>query len=382
MEDQCTYAVYLRRMLAAAACLFLLPVAASEFLKIWFRELPPAEIVSRQLASKDLLYLSGLSQDVADYKLVMAQAEKADVMVIGSSRALQVRDFFFKAPLVNWGLAVRTVGQLEWVTREIAKLPKKPRLAIVFLDVWWFNGKYQSGKDIYVLQQPHLSNIYRNTYVLTKGLLSRKHTNSAKRLGIAAIQSNQGFDYYGSFHYVARVTGHEKHDFRFETTLHRIDTQNSRFVGADEPNALAIKRWQAAKAELELAGVHVVEILPPFASVVIDRMQSSGHYSYIWKLPGQLGKQVLDYTDARSLPEASDCEFLDGFHSGEVLNAEMLLDAAKRRPELRAVLNVEQLQAWSTAHRGFASPTTISLYGNGAKEVDFLRLGCSKVAPK
>lgn len=378
MDDRRIYAVYLRRLLIAAACVFLLPVAASEFLKVWFSELPPATIVNQQLASTELLYLSGLSQDVAAYKLAMTQIEKPDVIAIGSSRALQVRDFFFNARFVNLGLAVRTVGQLEWVANEIKMLPKKPRLAVVFLDPWWFNGNYHSGKDIYVLRNSHLSNIYRNTYVLAANLFSRKRASSASRLGLAAIRSNQGFDYYGSFHYVARVTGYEKHDVRFKTTLRRIETQDGRFVGADEPNPLAIRRWQHAKRELETAGVRVVEILPPFSSVVVDAMRTNGRFGYVWNLADHLGSDVLDYTDPRRLPAVEDCEFLDGFHGGEVVYAMMLLDAAERKPALRSLLNIERLESWTAANRGMAAPTTISLFGNGAKEVDFLHLGCSK----
>jgi hypothetical protein len=382
MDDPRTYRIYLRYMLAAAVCLFLLPFAASELLKIHFGELEPSEVVRRQLQSKDLLYLSGLNQDVAAYKLELAKAEMPDVIAVGSSRALQVRDFFFTAPFTNWGLAARTIGQLEWATREIARLPKKPKLVVVFLDSWWFNEKHRTGKDIYVLQQSHLGNIYRNTYVLTKSLFAGKRATGGKRLGLAAIRSNQGFDYYGSFHYTGRITGREKADIRFDNTLRRIDIQDDRWVGADDPNPFAIQRWQAARTELERAGVQVVEILPPFSSVVVDRLRSGGKHGYIWKLADQFGGRVLDYTDPRRIGDTSDCEFLDGFHGGEVTYAKVLLDAAKERPDLRPFVNIERLQGWVDANRGLASPTTIRLYGNGAREIDFLRIGCEKEARK
>jgi hypothetical protein len=381
MGERRTYRVYLRNMLAAAACLFLIPVAASELMKVWFGELEPPQIVARQLKTKDLLYLSGLSQDVAAYKLEIGKVEQPDIIAVGSSRALQVRDFFFTSSFANWGLAVRTVGQLEWATREIEKLPKKPKLVIVFLDPWWFNGNHQSGRDVYTLRRSHLSNIYRNAYVLIKSLSKDKLSNHTKRLGLGAIRSNQGFDYYGSFHYIARVTGREKADVHFETTLRRIKTQDDRWIGANDPNRYAIERWQAARQKLEDVGVRVVEILPPFSSVVVDRMRSSGLYGYAWKLAGEFGGRVLDYTDPRRLPDFTDCEFLDGFHGGEVVYAKMLLDVAEQREDLRSVLDIGKLRHWVTAHRGLAAPTTIRLYGDGVKESDFLHLGCSK-SPK
>jgi hypothetical protein len=378
MEDRRIYLIYLRRMLAAAACLFLIPVATSESMKVWFGELEPSQVVARQLENRDILYLSGLSQDVASYKLELAKAEHPEVIAIGSSRALQVRDFFFSKSFVNWGLAVRSVGQLEWATRAIVTLQPRPKLVIIFLDAWWFNERHQSAKDVYVLRQAHLSNIYRNTYVLIKNLFVGKLSNRDKRLGLGAIRSNQGFDYYGSFHYVAEVTGRAEPDVRFENTLRRIQTQDDRWIGGDEANHLAIERWRTATTELENNGVQVITILPPFSSVVVDKMRLSGNYGYLWRLAEQLGGSVLDYTDPRRLPAFSDCEFIDGSHGGEVLYARLLFDVAQQRPELALFLDTTRLGAWIDTNRGLAAPTTIRLHSGKAREIDFLRLGCAK----
>src|SRR5688572_21386115 len=67
MSEQCTYAVFLRRLLIAAALAFGLPYGISEALKIRAGELPPADVADRQMKSKQMLYLSGLDQNVNAY---------------------------------------------------------------------------------------------------------------------------------------------------------------------------------------------------------------------------------------------------------------------------------------------------------------------------
>lgn len=382
MQEQKAYTKFLWRVFLVAACGFALPYAVSEGLKHWFGELPPAQVAEAQLASKRTLFLSGLDQRVTQYKLELAARQNANIIVVGSSRALQVRDFFFNDSLVNWGLAVSGIAALDWSASEIARLPHKPKMAIFFFDPWWFNPNFDTGRDEFTPAEPRITNIYKNAYLLGKRLFSAKPLTRPFRLGVGAIDSNQGFDYYGSFHYISRITVGEPYDVRFSRTLRQIDTQNQRWIGGDEPNPIAIERWKRAKAKLESSGVTVIELFPPFPPSVIDRIRRHGKHAYIGKISERMHLQDVDYMDARTLPHATDCEFIDGTHGGEVVYAKALLKAAERKPALRAALRVEELRAWVKANQGNTSPATVALYANGALEIDFLKLGCTKTAPQ
>jgi hypothetical protein len=381
MTEQRTYAIFLRRLVIAAACAFALPFGISEGLKIWFGELPAAELADRQLKSKETLYLSGLDQSVNAYKLELTLRQNPAIIAVGSSRALQVRDFFFNESFVNWGLTVSSIAALDWAASEIIKLPQKPKLVIFFLDPWWFNPKFDNARDVFVPRDPQTTNIYRNTYLLGKRLFAKKPLTRANRLGIAAIDSNQGFDYYGSFHYISRITTGETFDIKFERTLRQIDTGDQRWIGAEEPNRLAIERWKSIKARLEQSGIAVVEILPPFPPSVTKRLHGKGNHAYIGKI-GALLPTAFDYMDSRALPDVTDCEFVDGIHGGEIVYAKALLSAAENNPALRQFLRTAALTNWTRMNAGNTSPATVAIHGEGAQEIDFLQMGCKKSRPE
>jgi hypothetical protein len=382
MSEQRTYAIFLRRLLIAAAIAFALPYAFSEGLKIWFGELQPAELAERQLRDKRTLYLSGLDQSVNAYKLELTLRQNPAIIAVGSSRALQVRDFFFNEPFINWGLTVSNIAALDWSANEILKLSNKPKLVIFFLDPWWFNPKFDTARDVFVPRETRATNIYRNTWLLGKRLFARKPLTHPYRLGIAAIDSNQGYDFSGSFHYISRITIGETYDIKFQRTLGQINGQNQRWIGGTDVNPLAVERWKAAKARLEQNGIAVVEVFPPLPPTVVARLQERGNHSYIAKIAPLLGPQAFDATEAKWLPRTSDCEFVDGIHGGEIVYAKALLSAAEKNPALRPFLRSGFLQKWTAANEGNTSPATIAFYGDGAPEIDFLQMGCKKSAPQ
>ena len=382
MTEARTYAIFLRRLLIVAALAFGLPYGVSEALKIWFGELPPAELAERQLKSRQTLYLSGLDQNVNIYKLELTTRQNPAIIAVGSSRALQVRDFFFNDSFVNWGLTVSSIAALDWSVNEILKLPKKPKLAIFFLDPWWFNGKFDNARDVFVAREARTTNIYRNTWLLGQRLFARKPLTQPNRLGLAAIDSNQGYDFYGSFHYISRITVGEPYDIKFQRTLRQIDTQDQRWIGENDVNPLAIERWKAAKRRLEQNGIRVVEILPPFPPAVAARLREKGNHAYIGKIAPLLGPEAFDATSPAWVSRTSDCEFTDGIHGGEVVYAKALLDAAEKNPALRPFLRSDLLRGWTAANEGNTSPATVAFYGSGAQEIDFLKMGCKKSRPE
>jgi hypothetical protein len=371
--------IFVLRVAAVALCVFLIPLGLSEFLKNWFSEFDAVEIASLQTKRPNALYLSGLDQDVSYYKIALSKVREPDIVAVGSSRAMQVRTEFLNGPLVNWGGTIRTIGQLQWAAEELIKLPKKPKLALIFLDPWWFNERYLDGRDVFAPRANRIGNVFRNAYVLASRAVTHGFSTRPDRLGLAAIQSNQGYDYYGSYHYLARVTGVERQaDVQFRRTLRMVETEDDRFMGAAEPNPYAVKRWRDIRATLERNGIKVVAMVAPLAPSVIDLMRRKGRHGVYFNLAERLGGDVANFVDPQLFAGADNCEFLDGFHGGEISYARMLLTLAEKQPDVRPFVNSSFLTTLIQNNRGLTSPITLEKYGEGKKEVDFVGLGCKK----
>lgn len=367
------------RVIVIALLIFLVPLGLSEYLKNRFSEFEAKDIAAIQANLPNALYLSGLDQDVSGYKLELSKLRKPDIVAIGSSRAMQVRSEFVNGTLVNWGGVARTIGQLHWAAQEIVALKQKPKLALIFLDPWWFNERYLDGRDVFALHDERVGNVFRTAFVLTSRAIRYGISTRPDRLGMAAIQSDQGYDSYGSFHYLSRVTGAEKiQDVKFRRTLRMIGTQEDRFAGGDEPNPYAVNRWHEIRALLEKNGIKAVAIVAPMAPDAIDLMRKNGTHNLYFTLAKKLGGDVADFIDPASFDGSDNCEFLDGFHGGEVTYARMLLTLAGQRPDVSQFINLEFLRTFVEANPGLTSPITIKKYGNGRREIDFGGHGCKR----
>ena len=103
-------------------------------------------------------------------------------------------------------------------------------------------------------------------------------------------------------------------------------------------------------------------------------------YRHLFRLREALlarGIDALDCTDAKAFG-SSDCEFVDGFHGGEVTYARILKLLAERHPSLAPCVDRERIAEVLAQWEGFAlvpDPRVTSL-----PEIDFMHFGCPKAA--
>lgn len=83
----------------------------------------------------------------------------------------------------------------------------------------------------------------------------------------------------------------------------------------------------------------------------------------------------MDFTDPRTFA-ATDCEFVDGFHGGEVVYARILRDMADRWSSLLAYVDMDKINAVIRDWRGHALVPDPRL--TDRPEVDFMRSDCPK----
>jgi len=364
---------------AGTALTFFIPAAALHLMKRQAGEYSEAEVVAQQAANPRLLYLSGLDQSVSFYKSELTDRLRPEVVVLGSSRAMQVRTHFFNVPAVNWGGAVNSLAQLDWTANHLIALPKKPALAVIFVDTWWFNDSYQNSAAVYApRERTAFTNLYSNTSLLFRAVVRQGLRANAERIGIAALRSNQGYDAGGSFHYVAAVfyPNAKDTDTQFQTSLKQMTIKAGRWAAADNASDSALNRFRNIVKRLEAANIKVVAIMPPFAAPVTSKFAEDPGYRFVGDLRKKLSGEVFDYTDLSSIPGANHCEFIDGSHAGEVVYARALALAARSQPRLAALLS-PKLAAWIETNAGKASPTSAQYAGN-RKELDFLEIGCKR----
>ena len=313
------------------------------------------------------------SQDYNQYKLSRMADKEPGILVAGSSRVLQFRDFMFHplgAKFYNAGRLLVCVNDLACLAGMMAegKTPR-PDSLIVGVDPWWLYPKAAARK---VLDQKAGDGSYRPAAHLTAlremisnggvGLLAKlwHFPLRSKWCGYPALgymaAGGHGFRADGSFTYYSYLK-----DFRAEpiyrdrvspAILTRIQKGTNQFRPADSLGETELAELLGAIKSLTGQGVRVAVFLPPFAGPVDAKLRSDKRYrgwylDYWSKLPRALEKAGIPWF-GRPTPKdwgLDDRYMLDGFHPGEVLIAAIVRDwlVSKPRPGLLGRVDTERL---------------------------------------
>ncbi|MBR4742423.1 MAG: hypothetical protein IK079_05970 [Desulfovibrio sp.] len=347
------------------------------------------------------IFGSGVSQDFVDYKLQLYEKVRPTIVTIGSSRVMQFRNFGFEKSFLNMGGVAGNLAVLR-STLEAMLAVHKPEVVLLGLDFWWFmpewhknpflpepvtKGSYQVGLE--ALKKPW--------YWLLSGKISCAEffwpvTSlfgsgfRAHRYGIMAQQTDDGFGSDGSWYYSAELTGQKKpFDYQFQNTLRQVEYGIKAFYQVEKGRLISeahLDAFAEIYCRLRSRGIHTFVFLPPLSQRVLEAMKVRfEHYPHLFLLANALkdrGIQVLDATDPRRLG-SSDCEFIDGFHGGEVTYLRLLRQMSDQWPGLLVYLNMDKIQARIRANAEQAmvrDPRVTALW-----ETDFMAFGCKKKQP-
>jgi hypothetical protein len=342
------------------------------------------KVVKKQLINKRVLYVSGINQSTYQYKIKLFDTTQPEIVTIGSSRAMQVRNQFFNKSFINLG-GINNVAELESMITELVSRKQKPKLVLVFIDPWWVNKDFAGNGGITPLSNPSqfslplaisaISTLRQGNW-LTKML-------SSDNLGIHSILTDEGFSHDGSYHYTTTLSGQRPtEDQNFSNTLWRISNSNARFNKADTPDSKLVSRMCSALQKLDANFEHVVVIAPPFSSIVWKSMAKGG-YEYIDTTNNEIAKCIgsdkfHSFVSGDNIPENTDCEFIDGFHGGDVTYARVISIVATKDAHVHRYTDSSYLDQFINENSGLAGGTTMRLFG--IKEIDFLMLGCVKTS--
>lgn len=340
-----------------------------------------------KINNQKIIYGSSIRAVNYYYKKALMNRISPEIIALGSSRVMQFRQEMFSLRFVNLGGAMNSLDSGLKICKDIIK--KKPKLVIIGIDFWWFNEHFQKPgfKELLAPKQYKAKSsdidLVRNwlkedkiSYLdLFKGMLNFP----VKAVGVAGLLNGDGFGPDGSYYYTSVLSGKKKHhDPRFSDTLSRIKKGERRFEFATRFSDIHFKQFIFILDELAKNDIKVVLFFPPLASVVNNKMvMMETKYSYIPKLKKALagaGYTFYDFTDAKKLG-SSDCEFIDGFHGGEVTYSRILNELARADQRVTQYVNLKYLSKKIKEFNGLAFINTRS---GSANEMDFLGLGCKK----
>lgn len=339
--------------------------------------------------TQDIRYSSSLFYRPRPYKIERAKLAKADVILLGSSRAMQFVKDPWHTTVINAGGAMRDMESGEIFTNAVLDA-YRPKQVFISLDWWWFSStrRPDNPADASPLTPLTLHELTEPAAWLWSGRVSFgelsklifKRDALSNDLGVPALFKDAGWDPFGHYDYGIGLTKPSAgSDVAFKETLDDIGRKAKRNDRAPW-NSISEPAWQRLEAlikQLQDNNVETILFLPPVAPPLYDWIAAQPEPNIVNEVRRRLATLpalTFDFHDPRSVGSDS-CEFVDGIHGGEVTYLRVL-DAIAADPSshLAAVVDRSMIQRLIAENAGHA---TIPRAGR-APEADFNGLGCSK----
>lgn len=373
--------------LVLLALLFGLTVLARQVLVATGDFLAEEDIVRmQQAAGQPCIFSEYGKQNEGFYKFELYNAIKPEIAVLGSSRVLELTQRQFSRPFVNLGRVMTDIKRGESAVTQLLAI-HKPKFLLVGLDQYWFNPNWdEAGVDKVkrVRSDPNDPRaILRLMSVVWREGLWNEAWQALRQgpechLGISAKRFLAGYAADGFRYYGELLTTDAPHDDRhFQMTLGRIANGNRRFEKAATISPSQFQYLLNLHRKLDAEGVPHVFFFPPFAPTVTAAMEKDGGYGYIADLEQTLRASGLPYV-ATADPLLHDCDFIDGFHTGDAASVRQIRALAQQDARLVPFLNMPEVERLSVPG---TSPVTYLTEDLGLTAKDYLELGCKWNGP-
>lgn len=323
------------------------------------------QIVKTQQKTPSLY--NGLSRGLAAYKYEGYLQRRPEIVAIGTSRAMQIRDYFFTKPFYNLGGLVQ--GQSQAFALMDQLILKQPPKTIIFLvDFWTFctqkkefppfarpTSKFHDGQGnpsdplllIRLIAEGRFS--LGDLRQIAKQLINPLQ-RALPRTGISTMLSDSGFGPDGSmFSLLSTNSTDTLLDFqdRSQIQIKALKQGKGKFQSNCAVSKESLSHLTMFGTELANKGIDLIVIAPPITSAllkVVAKTPSINAYMSHWRQSlKEAWPQTYDFTDTRSIV-SSDCEFYDGIHGGEVAYARVFRSLIKsNNKRLKQILNVKKL---------------------------------------
>lgn len=341
--------------------------------------------------TEDVRYSSALFYRPRPYKIERAKLRQADVILLGSSRAMQFVADPWLVPAINAGGAMRDMESGEIFVNAVLER-YRPKQVIIALDWWWLSKtRRPDNPDDASPETPlTLHEFLQPAAWLWNGVLTPRDLwtllfspeSMKPGIGIPARFRDSGWDTFGHYDYgigLARTSNSA--DVRFAATLEDVARKSKRNDRAPW-HPISESYWQRLESlirQLRDHGVEVVLLMPPVAAPLYDWLAAQPEPNIVNEVRRRLSTlpvPTYDFHDPRSVG-TDPCEFVDGIHGGEVTFLRVI-DAVAADPASRLGSEVDRtlIQRLITENAGRA--TLRRDQPDRPAEADFLGLGCQK----
>jgi len=298
-------------------------------------------VIDRQ--ARDEAIYNALSIGFADYKYAAYRRRRPQIVAIGTSRAMQIRQRFFLVPFYNLGGLTQGPGQAN-VLADRLLLESPPKILIFALDYWTFCAATRDIAQRTVAETSHDGIgepqrqflIYR---LLLEGRFSLSDVarllflpdkpDDGDRIGLGARLDSSGFAADGSIY--GESSDDTPLERRWEGMLARLTAGTDQFVRDCYVSDAALEQLRVFVDRMKKADIQIVLFLAPLPGVVLARMQTDGRYTYIddlrYALKTEYANSFFDFLDMRAI--APDSEFFDGIHGGEIAYMRIIHEMAR-----------------------------------------------------
>lgn len=289
---------------------------------------------------------------------------KPDIVSLGTSRSLQIRDLFFdpsKATFYN-SSTIGTFAEIQAYADALAKgdLPT-PKVAILCIEPWWIKSglppsvvtwdKDASYSDSVFIPVAHVTAIKQclkaGVLPLTgqfKAAFSPAPHSGSPAVGMAALSKDVGFRKDGSYQYdpaivMSFLAAPKYVDREVPPVIENLRNATDKFTPSASIDEERVQSMLRSFEQLRGRGVEVVVVLPPFAKECHDVLEQ-GRPEHGWwndyksKLPATLNAAGFTCVGPAKPQDygLEDTTMWDGYHASEVLMARVIDDLVMKTP--------------------------------------------------
>lgn len=299
------------------------------------------------------------------FKFDRMRALQPEVVCLGTSRVLQIRDLFFdsKAKFYNGGGMLGSFADIHAYAEAVKEgtLPK-PKVAIFGIEPWWIKEGLPPAAptwdtdsqyaDSFYIPEAHIAAM--RTYLKQKGMpwpgslgfaFSPAPHSAYPAVGAAALSKGVGFRRDGSYQYdpeliASYFTKPVYQDRETPPVIERLRKSSEQFTPSYDLDYSRVHSMLADFQSLRAQGVQILVFLPPFANECRDYLESrppahAWWIKYSTWLPEHISSAGFPCV-APGCPRdygLEDTAMWDGFHPGEVFMARLIHSLALKCPE-------------------------------------------------
>jgi hypothetical protein len=355
-------------------------------------------IIKKQIFNSSALYSSSINIDYQNYIKKKNLLIKPEIIILGSSRMQYFPGFLFKKKLL---IAQQPFYSFDMFYESINDLIKthKPKLIIVGIDWWLFNKNFneRSSKILFnnLFQIPkHEEKIYNKFFldfslnelvkpylwVIEKKIsfddffLTVNNKNYSQNVGVTANIQDSGYDLNGYYVDNFRLSGKKSYDIEFYDTIKEFKNNQKNFITFSfDENSLEI--FKKINDIGNNNNIKIIFYMPPISPKIFNILKEDGYLKNFDFISEKLTK-YNNFYDFTYKSYYKDCQFIDGYHAGEVLNFINLKMIFNNQNELSGFLSNTINDDIITQNINRATFKNINT--KIKIENDFLKIGCVK----